>query len=153
MKMLVTRLPLIATKSSNCSRQSCMLPHAADSLRLGKHRTQQHCRSHCIHQFAFTCDDGAWRLPHLQAMDRRSGQVVALKLYHMNKLNAISSHQVAREVRLHIGLDHENIISLYVAFQEAGEVVLVQVSSCISLTSVVALFTSQFISIGCSIGR
>lgn len=31
------------------------------------------------------------------------------------------------QVRLHIGLDHENIISLYAAFQEAGNVVMVQV--------------------------
>jgi hypothetical protein len=35
----------------------------------------------------------------LQAFDRVSGSTVALKLYHMNKLNSISSHQVAREVR------------------------------------------------------
>jgi hypothetical protein len=34
-----------------------------------------------------------------QAFDRVSGSTVALKLYHMNKLNSISSHQVAREVR------------------------------------------------------
>ncbi|WIA40877.1 hypothetical protein OEZ86_004542 [Tetradesmus obliquus] len=61
-----------------------------------------------------------------KAFDRVSGSTVALKLYHMSKLNSISSHQVAREVRLHIGLDHENIISLYAAFQEAGNVVMVQ---------------------------
>jgi hypothetical protein len=35
----------------------------------------------------------------LQARDRKSGVVVALKLYRMHKLNDISSHQVAREVR------------------------------------------------------
>jgi hypothetical protein len=34
----------------------------------------------------------------LQAFDRVSGSTVALKLYHMHKLNTISSHQVAREV-------------------------------------------------------
>jgi hypothetical protein len=34
-----------------------------------------------------------------QAKDRVSGTVVALKLYRMHKLNDISSHQVAREVR------------------------------------------------------
>jgi hypothetical protein len=33
-----------------------------------------------------------------QAKDRKSGVVVALKLYRMHKLNEISSHQVAREV-------------------------------------------------------
>lgn len=33
-----------------------------------------------------------------QAFDRVSGSTVALKLYHLNKLNTISSHQVAREV-------------------------------------------------------
>lgn len=35
----------------------------------------------------------------LQAKDRQSGTIVALKLYRMHKLNNISSHQVAREVR------------------------------------------------------
>lgn len=35
----------------------------------------------------------------LQAKDRKSGTVVALKLYRMHKMNDISSHQVAREVR------------------------------------------------------
>jgi hypothetical protein len=33
------------------------------------------------------------------------------------------------QVRMHIGLDHENIISLYAAFQEAGNVVMVQVGT------------------------
>jgi hypothetical protein len=33
----------------------------------------------------------------------------------------------ALQVRLHIGLQHENIISLHAAWQEAGNVVLVQV--------------------------
>lgn len=61
-----------------------------------------------------------------RAKDRVSGTVVALKLYRMHKLNDISSHQVAREVRLHIGLQHENVITLYAAWQEAGNVVLVQ---------------------------
>lgn len=37
----------------------------------------------------------------LQARDRKSGTVVALKLYRMHKLNDISNHQVAREVRSH----------------------------------------------------
>jgi hypothetical protein len=46
----------------------------------------------------------------------------------MSKLNNISSHQVAREVRLHAAMEHENIIALHAAFQEAGSVVLVQVS-------------------------
>jgi hypothetical protein len=34
-----------------------------------------------------------------KARDRVSGRVVALKLYRMHKLNEVSSHQVAREVR------------------------------------------------------
>jgi hypothetical protein len=34
---------------------------------------------------------------------------------------------VLPQVRLHIGLQHENIITLYAAWQEAGNVVLVQV--------------------------
>lgn len=33
-----------------------------------------------------------------QARDRKSGTVVALKLYRLHKLNDISNHQVAREV-------------------------------------------------------
>eukprot|EP00775_Hariotina_reticulata_P007638 gene7638-7840_t len=61
-----------------------------------------------------------------KAQDRISGATVALKVYHMNKLNNISSHQVAREVRLHVALQHENIIKLHAAFQEVGSVVLVQ---------------------------
>lgn len=65
---------------------------------------------------------------HVQARDRRSGTIVALKLYRMHKLNDISRHQVAREVRLHMGLQHENIIQLYASWQEAGNVVLLQVS-------------------------
>jgi len=36
----------------------------------------------------------------LQARDRKSGTIVALKLYRMHKLNGISSHQVAREVSM-----------------------------------------------------
>lgn len=63
-----------------------------------------------------------------QAQDQVSGAIVALKVYHMSKLNNISSHQVAREVRLHAAMEHENIIALHAAFQEAGSVVLVQVS-------------------------
>jgi hypothetical protein len=39
-----------------------------------------------------------WQTSALQAKDRKSGNVVALKLYRMHKLNEISSHQVAREV-------------------------------------------------------
>jgi hypothetical protein len=38
----------------------------------------------------------------LQAFDRVSGCTVALKLYHMHKLNSISSHQVAREVSVFV---------------------------------------------------
>eukprot|EP00879_Flechtneria_rotunda_P021089 GHRR01022217.1.p1 GENE.GHRR01022217.1~~GHRR01022217.1.p1 ORF type:complete len:645 (+),score=207.23 GHRR01022217.1:1136-3070(+) len=63
-----------------------------------------------------------------KAYDRLSNTSVVLKLYHLSKLNSISSHQVAREVRLHMCLDHQNIISLHAAFQENGSVVLVQVS-------------------------
>lgn len=46
-----------------------------------------------------------------------SQELVALKLYDMTKLNPISIHQVQREIRLHSGLQHENIIKLYAAFQ------------------------------------
>jgi aurora kinase len=64
----------------------------------------------------------------MQARDSKSGTIVALKMYRMHKLNDISSHQVAREVRLHVALQHENIIGLYAAWQEAGNVVLLQAS-------------------------
>jgi len=61
-----------------------------------------------------------------KARDSRSGELVALKLYHHGRLNAVSSHQVQREVRLHGGLSHENIVALHAAFVEGNYTVLVQ---------------------------
>jgi hypothetical protein len=48
----------------------------------------------------------------VQAKDRKSGLTVALKLYRMHKLNDISSHQVAREVRRASATAHDSIRAL-----------------------------------------
>lgn len=40
---------------------------------------------------------------------------------------AACRHQVEREVRLHISLDHPHIVRLYAAFEDADHVYLVQV--------------------------
>lgn len=37
-------------------------------------------------------------------------------------------YQIYREVRVHASLQHENIVTLYAAFQEGDRIVMVQVS-------------------------
>ncbi|KAF6254945.1 kinase-like domain-containing protein [Scenedesmus sp. NREL 46B-D3] len=112
--------PLIASSSFKHPRaalHSYPVSAAASHCRSGSNRSSSRQQKKLYEGYASTI---------CKAYDRVSGSTVALKMYHMNKLNSISSHQVAREVRLHIGLNHENIILLYAAFQEAGHVVMVQ---------------------------
>ncbi|GIL69430.1 hypothetical protein Vretimale_13537 [Volvox reticuliferus] len=61
-----------------------------------------------------------------QAMCKKSLEMVALKVYHMQNLCELNHYQVFREVRVHSSLQHENVIHLYAAFQEGTDVILVQ---------------------------
>ncbi|GIL48763.1 hypothetical protein Vafri_5211 [Volvox africanus] len=61
-----------------------------------------------------------------QAMCKKSLEMVALKVYHMQNLCELNHYQVFREIRVHSSLQHQNIIHLYAAFQEGTDVVLVQ---------------------------
>ncbi|GLC41888.1 hypothetical protein PLESTF_000096600 [Pleodorina starrii] len=61
-----------------------------------------------------------------QAMCKKSLEMVALKVYHMQSLCELNHYQVFREIRVHSSLQHQNIIHLYAAFQEGTDVVLVQ---------------------------
>lgn len=62
----------------------------------------------------------------VQATCRKSLEQVALKVYHMENLCELNHYQVYREIRVHSGLQHQNIIQLYCSFQEGNDVVLVQ---------------------------
>lgn len=61
-----------------------------------------------------------------QATCKKSLEQVALKVYHMENLCELNHYQVYREIRVHAGLSHQNIIGLYCAFQEGNDVVMVQ---------------------------
>ena len=41
-----------------------------------------------------------------------SGNQVAIKLYHKNKLSELNIFQVSREIQIHTRLNHKNIIQL-----------------------------------------
>lgn len=60
------------------------------------------------------------------AVDKKSREQVALKVYHMENLCELNHFQVYREIKLHSSLDHQNIIHLICSFQEGHDVVLVQ---------------------------
>eukprot|EP00195_Chlamydomonas_chlamydogama_P004613 CAMPEP_0202918608 /NCGR_PEP_ID=MMETSP1392-20130828/73875_1 /ASSEMBLY_ACC=CAM_ASM_000868 /TAXON_ID=225041 /ORGANISM="Chlamydomonas chlamydogama, Strain SAG 11-48b" /LENGTH=478 /DNA_ID=CAMNT_0049611715 /DNA_START=294 /DNA_END=1727 /DNA_ORIENTATION=+ len=60
------------------------------------------------------------------ATDRKSGIQVALKLYRKRKLSTLNRYQVEREIRIHINLNHENIIKLFAAFEDEKNVYMVQ---------------------------
>ena len=49
-----------------------------------------------------------------------------LKCYTLSAICELYQHQIYREVRLHAGLQHENVIKLYAAFKEGDRVVMVQ---------------------------
>lgn len=57
----------------------------------------------------------------LQATCRISGTPVALKVYRMKKLSDLSRYQVYREISVHAGLNHPNIVQLYAAFQVSAD--------------------------------
>jgi serine/threonine protein kinase len=46
------------------------------------------------------------------AIDRATGIQVAVKVYHRVKLSQLNHYQVQREIRIHAGLDHPNILRL-----------------------------------------
>ncbi len=46
-------------------------------------------------------------------------------------------YQVEREIRIHIKLEHENIIKLYAAFEDQKNVYMVQVRVCAQLRACV----------------
>lgn len=49
-----------------------------------------------------------------------SGKQVALKVYQPDRLHEISRHQLLREARLHVQLNHPNIIKMYAAFKQVS---------------------------------
>ncbi|KAG2427445.1 hypothetical protein HXX76_012381 [Chlamydomonas incerta] len=61
-----------------------------------------------------------------RAICRTSGLPVALKVYFMARVPPNTLHMLRREIELHIGLAHRNIIMLYAAFHDQGRLVLVQ---------------------------
>lgn len=56
----------------------------------------------------------------------RTGQTVAIKMYHKERLNSLNARQVAREITIHASLPHPNVIKLYAAFEDADGIYLVQ---------------------------
>ncbi|EFJ45397.1 serine/threonine protein kinase [Volvox carteri f. nagariensis] len=56
---------------------------------------------------------------------RTTGNQVAVKLYHKNKLSELNHYQVAREITIHSGLDHKHIIQLWAAFEDQYGIYLV----------------------------
>lgn len=56
---------------------------------------------------------------------RRSGEVVVLKVYHLSSVCELYRYQIYREVRVHAGLRHENVVQLHASFQEGDKVVMV----------------------------
>ncbi|KAF6261793.1 kinase-like domain-containing protein [Scenedesmus sp. NREL 46B-D3] len=58
--------------------------------------------------------------------DVQSGEQLAVKVYNLNALGELNKVQLIREIRLHGGFAHRNIIELYSAYQENYRVVLAQ---------------------------
>jgi serine/threonine protein kinase len=50
-------------------------------------------------------------------MCKKSLEMVALKVYHMENLCELNHYQVFREIRVHQSLQHQNIIHLFASFQ------------------------------------
>ncbi|KAG1671714.1 hypothetical protein FOA52_007506 [Chlamydomonas sp. UWO 241] len=61
-----------------------------------------------------------------KAWCKASGETVCLKAYNMSNLCELNRYQIYREVKLHSNLQHENIVTLFAAFKEGDQVVLVQ---------------------------
>lgn len=60
-----------------------------------------------------------------RAVDKKSGITVGLKLYKRTMLNDMERHQIAREIWLHIQLNHPSIIALYAAWKDQDYIYLV----------------------------
>eukprot|EP00798_Chlamydomonas_sp_ICE-L_P024939 gene24939-10593_t len=60
------------------------------------------------------------------AMCAHSGQKVVLKVYKPHLLHVMNQHHLLREARIHVSLNHPNIIKLFAAFKQGDQVVLVQ---------------------------
>lgn len=60
-----------------------------------------------------------------RAIDKKSGITVGLKLYKRAMLNDMERHQIAREIWLHIQLNHPSIIALYAAWKDKDYIYLV----------------------------
>ncbi|EFJ51232.1 hypothetical protein VOLCADRAFT_127407 [Volvox carteri f. nagariensis] len=54
-----------------------------------------------------------------------TGLPVALKVYFLSRTPHNVLHQVAREIQIHLGLHHKNVLDLYGAFQDSKRLVLV----------------------------
>lgn len=52
--------------------------------------------------------------------------LVAIKMYHKERMNSLNIKQVAREIEIHSSVLHPNIIKLYAAFEDADGIYLVQ---------------------------
>lgn len=80
----------------------------------------------CLHDFVLVKRLGVGGASAVyQAVSRNTGFGVALKLYFKRKMTLLNVHQVHREVRIHICLDHPNIVDLWGAFEDEDHVVLV----------------------------
>jgi len=60
-----------------------------------------------------------------RGVDKKSGITVGLKLYKRAMLNDMERHQIAREIWLHIQLNHPSIIALYAAWKDKDYIYLV----------------------------
>lgn len=69
-----------------------------------------------------------------KAFCRKSSATVVLKVYTLAAVCDLYKFQIYREVVIHSGLQHENIVSLYAAFQEGDKVVLVEVRELVCTT-------------------
>eukprot|EP00879_Flechtneria_rotunda_P023191 GHRR01024518.1.p1 GENE.GHRR01024518.1~~GHRR01024518.1.p1 ORF type:complete len:533 (+),score=186.16 GHRR01024518.1:153-1751(+) len=60
-----------------------------------------------------------------RAVDKKSGITVGLKLYKRTMLNDMERHQIAREIWLHIQLNHPSVIALYAAWKDQDYIYMV----------------------------
>ena len=59
------------------------------------------------------------------ATDKLSLLQVVIKYYKKDKLTPLNKYQVEREIDIHLGLHHQNIIMLYAAFEDESNVYMV----------------------------
>jgi serine/threonine protein kinase len=60
-----------------------------------------------------------------RAVEKNSGITVGLKMYKRTMLNNMERHQIAREIWLHIQLNHPSVIALYAAWKDKDYIYLV----------------------------